>query len=68
MSFSKPKTPKVQPAPSVPAPPVSSSASAPTAANDVVRDVIATRKRQQTLLASAPSSGSGKTLLGSGVV
>ncbi len=68
MSFSKPKTPKVQPAPQPPAPAMSSSAQAPTAVNDVVRDVISTKKRQQTLLASAPAGNGAKTLLGSGVV
>jgi hypothetical protein len=41
---------------------------APSAINDVVRDVISTRRKQTTLLASAPSGMGSKTLLGSGIV
>jgi hypothetical protein len=68
MSFSKPKAPKIQPVPQPPAPAMPSSAQAPTAVNDAVRDVISTKRRQQTLLASAPAGSGTKTLLGSGVV
>ena len=62
MSFSKPKTPAVTPAPqAAPAPATTSTA----AINDTVNQTIATRKKQSTLLASAPSAGQANTLLGS---
>lgn len=62
MSFSKPKTPVVTPAPAAaPAP----SVTATKAINDTVNQSIATRKKQSTLLASAPSAGQANTLLGS---
>jgi hypothetical protein len=62
MSFSKPKTPAVTPAPQA-APAPATTATAPV--NDVVNQTIATRKKQSTLLASSPTSAQGNTLLGS---
>ena len=62
MSFSKPKTPAVTPAPqAAPAPATTATA----AINDTVNQTIATRKRQSTLLASSPALVSSKTILGS---
>ena len=62
MSFSKPKTPAVTPAPqAAPAP----ATTATSAINDTVNQSIATRKKQSTLLASSPDMGQAKTILGS---